>query len=184
MSNIPADKTLIGSVVFIIVGLYELYLGEFFGGILLTAVGIVVSNQVRKWIWEGIKLAYSLVTKEGREEVKTVMKESPGAVQTGKTKVGRDLIINVNQPTKGDIKKSSDLDETNLSILKYLNKEYMKHPHKWFSDTELTGNVSLPKEKLSATVKYLDGKGLIKVKWFIGGNFICQITSDGIDAVK
>jgi len=87
------EETLIGSVIFIIIGLYELYLGQALAGILLTAIGIVVSNQVRKWIWEGIKFAYSLVTRQNTSGQKQTMFHSPGGMQQ---QAGRDIKVIVN----------------------------------------------------------------------------------------
>jgi hypothetical protein len=66
-------------------------------------------------------------------------------------------------------------------ILKTLREEYNKKPHDGVMKVKLLSELSIPEIELERNIKYLSDKGLIDVKWFLGGIFIAKINSYGID---
>jgi hypothetical protein len=71
--------------------------------------------------------------------------------------------------------------EIRTEILKTLREEYNKKPHGVVMKAKLLSELSIPEIELERNIKYLSDKGLIDVKWFLGGIFIAEINSYGID---
>jgi hypothetical protein len=170
------EERWIGLATFII-GIYLIYTDptnsyNWLEGFLLFAFGISNSSEIRNIF----KIIINFVFKKDIFHI-----EHSNVSKTNIFGKARD--VKITQQFFGTTRQVG-LDETKLSILKCLNEEFNSQPHSWLSESTLTEKFGLTKEQLSPHIKYMEGKNFIKVHWNLGGGFICQITSDGIDVAK
>ena len=71
--------------------------------------------------------------------------------------------------------------EIRTKLLETLREEYNNNPHGVVMKDKLLSELGIPEIELERNIKYLSDKGLIDVKWFLGGIFIAEINSYGID---
>ena len=71
--------------------------------------------------------------------------------------------------------------EIRTEILNALREEYNKKPHGVVMKAKLLSELDISEIELERNIKYLSDKGLIDVKWFLGGTFYAKINSYGID---
>lgn len=71
-----------------------------------------------------------------------------------------------------------------LDIINVLKKKYDKDPYSGMSRGKFLEELKIAGNKLDRNIKYLADKGLIEVKYFLGGNFFAKITSYGIDELE
>ena len=71
--------------------------------------------------------------------------------------------------------------EIRTKLLETLREEYNNNPHGVVMKAKLLSELGIPEIELERNIKYLSDKGLIDVKWFLGGIFIAEINSYGID---
>ena len=71
--------------------------------------------------------------------------------------------------------------EIRTKLLETLREEYNNNPHGVVMKDKLLSELGIPEIELERNIKYLSDKGLIDVKWFLGGIFIAEISSYGID---
>lgn len=74
-----------------------------------------------------------------------------------------------------------DEKEIRVRVLQKLKESYMDDPHNFFSQEQLSKEVSLPEAQVTSTVRYLEQKGFLDVQWFLGGGFFAKINAFGID---
>jgi hypothetical protein len=140
--------------------------------LLLMAFGTVFSPDAKNMY----KIALSFIFKNHNFKI-----EDAVIIKSNVINHPRDVkITQVFQTTK----PSASLDEFKVKILNFLKKEFEEKPHNFIGSEALTKETGLTIDKLSSHIKYLEGKNFIKVTWFLGGNFICQITSGGIDILN
>ena len=80
-----------------------------------------------------------------------------------------------------------DEDEIRWMILEKLHMEYLKESHSYVMKDGLLkaqGILGLAENVLDRNVKYLEQKGLIDVKWYLGGGFMARINAFGVDAIE
>lgn len=74
--------------------------------------------------------------------------------------------------------------EARLEILKKLKKSYDDDPHRSTFKDSLLNDLNIDSTELDRNIKYLKDKHLVEVKWFLGGAFMANITSYGIDVIE
>ncbi|NQE53168.1 hypothetical protein C5S29_06210 [ANME-1 cluster archaeon GoMg3.2] len=79
--------------------------------------------------------------------------------------------------------------EIRTEILNALREEYNKNPHGIVMKVKLLSELNISENELERNIKYLSDKGLIDVKWFLGGGtgakiFFAKINSYGIDRLE
>lgn len=75
-------------------------------------------------------------------------------------------------------------DEIRLDILKSLKELYDENPHSYKNNAHLLNDLKILKKELDRNIRYLEQKGVIDVRWYLGGNFIAKINSYGIDVIE
>ena len=71
-----------------------------------------------------------------------------------------------------------------LQILRRLKLFYDGDPHALVQKGTLWAGITVTGPELDRNVKYLQEKSLVGVNWAIGGEFIAQITAEGIDFLE
>ena len=74
--------------------------------------------------------------------------------------------------------------EIRFNILKRLYEKERTFPGRGTSSEDLLKDLSISKEELDFNIRYLEDKYWIKLIKFLGGNFIANINSGGIDLVE
>jgi len=74
--------------------------------------------------------------------------------------------------------------EIRFEILKTLHEKEKKFSGRGMSSKDLLDKLKISQEELRFNIKYLEDKYWIKLIKFLGGNFIANITSYGIDLVE
>jgi hypothetical protein len=71
--------------------------------------------------------------------------------------------------------------EIRTKILKALMEKYNKTPHGGVMREKILSELNVSEIELDRNIKYLGNKGMIDVRWIIGGEFYTNINSYGID---
>jgi len=142
---------------------------------LLVAFGASNSSEIRNIF----KLTINFIFKKEVFHVE----RSTKSINIGKIEKSGEGDINIIQ-SFGEKTKHSTLDKIKIDILNFLNSEFNKNAHNFIGSSTLIKETGLTMNELTPHIKYLEGKNYIKAKWFLGGNFICQITSGGIDILN
>jgi hypothetical protein len=87
------------------------------------------------------------------------------------------------QRSAGGVVRQSEIDARN-KVLLVLHALFAKDSSSYVDRNGLAEAAGLGQNLLLSAVTYLEGKALIQVDWFIGGNFIAKITASGIDSVE
>ncbi len=74
-----------------------------------------------------------------------------------------------------------DDNEIRGLVLRELFLTYQREPHNYLSGEAILEAIEAEENAIVRNVRYLQGKGLVEVQWFLGGSFMARITSDGID---
>ena len=74
--------------------------------------------------------------------------------------------------------------EVRFNILKKLYEKERNSPGRGTSSADLLKELSISENDLSFNIRYLEDKYWVKLTKFLGGNFIANITSEGIDLVE
>src|SRR3989338_97302 len=74
--------------------------------------------------------------------------------------------------------------EVRFNILKKLYEKEINSPGRGTSSADLLKELSIPEKDLDFNIRYLEDKYWVKLIKFLGGNFIANLTSEGIDLVE
>jgi DNA-binding MarR family transcriptional regulator len=77
----------------------------------------------------------------------------------------------------------SSQQDLRLQVLLAIYSIQRNDPRGFVGPTEIKKQANITDSELEGIVKYLEEKGLIKVKWVSGGFFV-EITSEGVDEIE
>lgn len=83
--------------------------------------------------------------------------------------------------TENNPEESMSDSEIRKEILHSLKSMFNKNPHMIMGRNELLEQLRIKPEELDRNIKYLEGKGAIRVFWKIGGSFQAKLESFGLD---
>lgn len=77
----------------------------------------------------------------------------------------------------------ASLQDLRLQVLQIIYSDQRNDPYGFVELAKIKKQVNIADYEIEGIVKYLEGKGFVKVTWFLGG-FLAQITADGIEEVE
>ncbi|MEM2914670.1 MAG: hypothetical protein QXH91_04640, partial [Candidatus Bathyarchaeia archaeon] len=77
----------------------------------------------------------------------------------------------------------ASLQDLRLQVLQIIYSDQRNDPYGFVELAKIKKQVNIADYEIEGIVKYLEGKGFVKVTWFLGG-FLAQITVNGIEEVE